>query len=225
MKKVFQTVVIIATAFLTGNANAQESFFPQKEGTVLVYSDANASGKVQSQTRQTITKVSGTEANRTIDYTVEILDDKGKSLNPPQIVNLSINIHNGVVVYDLKSMFAAASLANMEVSVKGKPITIPADIQPGQTLEDGDAEVQIAFMKMTVALTDGKCLAIEDITTPAGTFSCVKVAYKSASKAIGIKGNGTIITWYAKGVGIVKQEVYNEKDKLQTTQTLQSIKN
>ena len=69
-------------------------------------------------------------------------------------------------------------------------------------------------------MTEGKCLAEENITVEAGTFRCYKVSQKTNSSVMGIKTEGITLTWYAKGVGAVKTETYDKKDKLLSTQEL-----
>jgi hypothetical protein len=64
---------------------------------------------------------------------------------------------------------------------------------------------------------DGKCEAIEDVTVPAGTFKCHKITQTVATT--GYIGRKEVISktvsWYAPGIGTVKTETYDAKDKLQ----------
>ena len=72
-------------------------------------------------------------------------------------------------------------------------------------------------MTMNMEVYDRKVEGFESITTPAGTFECVKVTYKARTKmgtAIPINVNISGAEWFAKGTGIVRTESYDKKDKL-----------
>jgi hypothetical protein len=65
--------------------------------------------------------------------------------------------------------------------------------------------------------------AIEDVTTPAGTFNCVKISYDIETKTfMTMRASG--IEWYAKDVGVVRSESYNGKGKLTGYSVLNDIK-
>jgi hypothetical protein len=102
----------------------------------------------------------------------------------------------------------------------GTAMQIPNNLSVGQTLPDASAKVKIGFINCSAQMTEGKVLAEESITTEAGTFDCYKVSQKTNAKAIGIKTEGTTLTWYAKGIGTVKTETLDKKGKVIQSQEL-----
>jgi len=221
MKKIIFFALCLTVSTLA--SVAQNAFFPAKEGLVQVYANKNAKGKIQSQTRQTITKVTGSGSNMTIAYESEVLNAKGKSSDPALVLDYEVEIKNGAVVLDLKSLLGASSLTGINIEAEGEPMVLPANLKEGDAIEDCDVSVQIGFIKTTAAMTDGKCEAIEDVTTEAGTFQCWKITQTVNAKVMGIKSNGSQTTWYAKGVGQVKSETYDKKGKLQSSVELISM--
>jgi hypothetical protein len=108
------------------------------------------------------------------------------------------------------------------------PTEIPTNLQVGQTLKDANMvmSMNMGFIKMKteVNMTDGKCLAIEDITVPAGTYKCHKVTQTAQATVMKIKSTSTTLTWYTPGIGSVKNETYDKNNKLQSSMELVSVK-
>jgi hypothetical protein len=77
-------------------------------------------------------------------------------------------------------------------------------------------------MTMVVKVYDRKVEAVEDVTTPAGTFSCYKLSYTVESKTM-----FTIIAkstdWIAKRVGVVRSESFDKNGKLTGYMVLKSM--
>jgi hypothetical protein len=119
-------------------------------------------------------------------------------------------------------MFGAMDGLN-SVQASGTAMKIPVDLQAGQSLEDASARVNIGLIRCSAVMTEGKCVAIEEVTVTAGTFKCYKVTQKINAVAMGIRNESVKISWYAKGVGEVKSETYDKKGKLQNSTEL--IKN
>jgi hypothetical protein len=116
----------------------------------------------------------------------------------------------------------------MEVTMDATDLDFPGDLSVGQTLKDGSITIKIssqgmAMMTMVVKIYDRKVEAIEDITTPAGTFSCYKMTSTIESKTM-----FTIIAkttdWMAKNVGSVRSETYDKDGKLTGYMVLTSMK-
>ncbi|MDR2231682.1 MAG: hypothetical protein LBE56_01010 [Tannerella sp.] len=217
-------MMLLLLAF-TATAAAQNTFFPTKEGTVMVTAHKNAKGNAESYSKLTIGKVEGSGANMTVPYVVESLDKNRKPANPPTAVPLKMVIRDGVMIIDMKSMFAEQAgdpEATMEIT--GVPMELPADMKPGQALKDAEMTMtmDMVIMKMTttITMTGGKCLAIEEVTVSAGTFTCYKITQTLTTTVMKRNMLGRYVSWYAPGIGAVKTETYDEKDRLQGTTEL-----
>jgi hypothetical protein len=68
-----------------------------------------------------------------------------------------------------------------------------------------------------------KVEAVENLTTPAGTFECYKISYDIATKMmVNVKAKAT--EWYSNGVGMVKSETYSTDGKLIGSNVLTALK-
>ena len=63
----------------------------------------------------------------------------------------------------------------------------------------------------------------KSITVPAGTFDCFLIKEEQVTRTVGSRTE-RIETWYAAGIGCIRQAVYDRKGRLDHTQELVSIK-
>jgi len=218
-----EEIPIIANTPYTPS-ESEFAFFAMKKGVVQTIASKDTKGKITSQVRNTVKEITGSKNAFAIHYESEILDSNGKPVNQDQpfIINYRVIVKDDIMYLDMKEMFG--SMEGLDgIQASGKAMKIPSNLSVGQTLEDANAKVKIGFINCSVIMTEGKCLAIEDVAVEAGTFKCYKISQKTNTTAMGIKNEATTVTWYAKGVGAVKTETYDKKEKLASTQELISI--
>jgi len=214
-------------------ASAQNGFFPDKVGKVLVYVQNNAAGEPKSYSKLTVKDVKGSSNHMTISYVTEILDkDRKSTSNPPVEIPLKMISKNGVMIMDMKGMFTVPQKdQRIKMEISGNPMELPNSLEPGQLLKDADItmnmDMGIMKLKTTMKMTGGKCLAIEDVTVPAGTFTCSKVTQTVSTSTVGENAamagqdsTSQTISWYAHGIGIVKTETYDDKGQLKGSSEL-----
>ncbi len=103
---------------------------------------------------------------------------------------------------------------------RGYGVLIPGIMKPGMqlktsTLYDNAKNLIGGIVKVETAYSDWQVVGEENITTPAGTFNCIKLTGHLAQKQ-GSNGkfNGEKITcWMARGIGIVQYETIADSDK------------
>ncbi|MDR0812267.1 MAG: hypothetical protein LBN23_08395 [Paludibacter sp.] len=206
------------------NFTQSDVFFPVKEGTTQIFAQKNAKGKTQSQSRITVKKITGSGANFSIEYELETLDEKGKSLKDPLVIPYTMVVKDGIMVMDSKSIFGSQKgLEEGGAEITGCGVAIPADLKAGETLADAAMSVKIGFIRMSATITDVKCEAVEDISVEAGTFKAYKVSQNTTVNFMG-KHVSKTVTYYAKGAGAVRTETYDAKDNLQQIEELVSVK-
>ncbi|ETN96646.1 acyl-CoA dehydrogenase [Zhouia amylolytica AD3] len=131
--------------------------------------------------------------------------------------------------YDLSSAAAKvyASKVAMDVTVEAvqihggygfvKEYHVERLMRVGQELPDSTMEMEIMAgsvkMDFGVKSFNKKVVAEETINVPAGTYDCMVVTEHTETKMM-ITKKTTSKLWYAKGVGLVKQEEYNKKGDL-----------
>lgn len=226
MKKLFVFTVIILIGMVS---NAQEIFFPTKEGTVLLYKTFDKKDKVINMARYTIKHVNTNGNNMDITYLCESIDPKDKLLFKEDI---TIHKKGDKLYFDMgnfinKSAFQQDGEIPADVQIKGNSMEVPSNPTPGDALPDANVEMSVKMgfinMKMSAQLTNRKVEAIEDVTVKAGPFKSYKFTSDVNATAMGIKVKTNNIEWYAKGVGIVKTESY-ENGKLLSHTELVEIK-
>jgi len=114
----------------------------------------------------------------------------------------------------------------MEVT-GGVPMELPSNMKPGQALKPYGITMtmDVAGTKMnTVIKAVGKCLAIEDVKVPAGTFKCHKITQTITTTVMGNNNVSTEVAWYAPNIGTVKTESYDDKNKLAHSSVLAELK-
>ena len=227
MKKLFLLTVIV---FGILSLKAQETFFPTKEGMVLIYKSFDKKDKLSGMMKYTIEKVNISGSNIDFTYLCEVLDNKEKLVFKEEI---TVHQKGDVMYIDMgnflnKAAFQQDGEMPAEVEVKGNNMEIPLNPSPGQTLPDANIEMSLKMgfmnMKMSADVTNRKVEAIEDITVTGGTFKCYKFSGDVNTVAMGIKVQAKTIEWFAKGIGTVKTESYDKKGNLTGRTELVEVK-
>ena len=223
MKKI---IITFASVMMTVvGVFAQNMFFPSKEGLVLLYSNLDAKGRVESYTRQTIRNVEGSGNNLSVTYVGQALDKNRNPLSELEIP-FTVTINNGVVEWDMKNFVAITPETANFIEIEGDKLRIPSTLSPGDKLNDVKYTMTLNMgikIRTEISLTEQQCLAIEDVTVPAGTFKCHKVTQTSAATAMRRTTTTKTISWYAPNIGTVKSETYDEKGRLQSSMALHAV--
>jgi hypothetical protein len=205
------------------------SYVPMKQGAIWETQHFDAKNKLTSTSKSIVKEKTTTGNNIKLVIESESFDSKGKSQGKN---NYSAGCDNGVFYLDMKGNIdqnAMSGFKDMQLTVTADNLDLPANPKPGQILKSGkftmDAQVQgmPGGFKMTVDVYNRKVEGTETITTPAGTFECVKITYEMKTfmmMEIITKG----VEWYAKDVGLVKSESYDSKGKLMSTSLLSVFK-
>ena len=204
-------------------SESEFTYIAMKKGAVQLFVSKDDKGKITAQTRNTIKEITGDKSALAVAYQSEVLDAQGNPAdkNNPLILNYRVVVSDGVMYLDMKGLFGAmAGLDGIEAT--GSPLKIPNNLSAGQTVPDASVRMRIGFVNCTAIITEGICLAVEDVTVEAGIFRAYKISQKNNITAMGIKSEGTTLTWYVKGVGAVKTESYDKNNKLISVQELKS---
>ncbi len=126
------------------------------------------------------------------------------------------------------------AMDNTEIGFSDGFMDFPKSMYPGQVLQDVSVSINSSptpqlSIEMVSTLTDRKVIAKETVTTEAGSFDCLKISgvRKSSMKIMGMNKKMPSIVehmWFAPGIGVVKQEDYDEKGKLGTSTHLTAYK-
>jgi hypothetical protein len=155
--------------------------------------------------------------------TMSTSDKKGNGIGD---ISYDISCDGSGISIDFKSLGNMAMLKqfeSMETKITGTNTTLPNSLSVGQELPDSNMNMEISMsgisMKVNTLIKDRKVIGKEKVTTPAGTYNCLILEQTTIADVMGKKISTTSKSWFAEGVGMVKQESYN-KGKLQNKSIL-----
>lgn len=235
--RIFIALSAAALAQAAAAGQSPEPFFPSRAGTVLEYLQTDASGEPLMFLTDSIAEFSGDFLKGTARV-VSSTQYPGDSLTIK--ADEAVRFENGEVIYDYAETMeeslvdmvrqslemAGADEADIaeagevlgEVKVKGECRGIPAQLSVGMELPDYEVEVKVMFVTTKASCKDRKVVGREEIVTPAGSFDCYVVEEKTSVKTFMTNVKNSQKTWYARGVGMVRQQVWDKKKLVSTTE-------
>jgi hypothetical protein len=199
-------------------------YFPVKEGvtfTVKTY----MGDKLYGSTTSTVKSVTNSGDTLIVGVNCSNYDAKG---NHRLTSNNYIICTGGVTYMDMSSITGSSQqpLSKGNFSVQGDILDIPSNPTPGQKLKEGRTTISSGTSpsggEVSYDITDRKVDAMESITTPAGTFNCVRISYRITIETI-VPVRQDRIEWYAVNVGLVRTESRDLGRKLKGYSVLESI--
>ncbi len=193
-------------------------YYPETEGTELVYQHFDKKGKLSSKSSQKVTVYKQTTNGAEAEIAIKMYDDKGKLISENE---LEVKCEAGIFYFDMSGYLNQEMMSayeSMEVEVNTDNLEIPSSLVAGEGLKDGIITIEIAssgikIMTMEIVVSDRKVLSEETITTSAGTFECYKITQTVTTK-MGMKMVLKSIEWLSPGTGMIKSESYSDSDKL-----------
>lgn len=222
MKTYFLLLTIFTGVFAPARLKAQacDLYYPAKAGTVLEMKHYDAKGKETGTSRTVI--VSSREIPGGIEVTARNEFPPRKKGEQAYSNEYTIHCVNGQATIDMRNYMNGESMAgfeNMKVEVSGDQLDLPSNPKPGDMLKGGVLSVKIVnesgmqIMQMTTKISNRKVEAIEPVSTPAGTFECIKISYDSEAKMLfTVRAHG--VEYYSKNAGLVKSETFDSKGRL-----------
>ncbi|HET6560066.1 MAG TPA: hypothetical protein VFG54_22250 [Prolixibacteraceae bacterium] len=224
-------LILISALLLVGWAlKAQDTFFPTKEGTVLVYKTFDKKDKLTNTLRYTIREVKKNGSDMDITYLCESIDPKDKPVFSEEI---TIHQKGDKLYFDMsnfvsKAAFVQEGQVSPDIQVKGNELQIPLNPAPGDALPDANVEMSLKMgfinMKSMAELTNRKVEAVEDVTVKAGTFNAYRLSCDVNASAMGIKTKAKSVDWYAKGIGTIKTESFDKNGQRQSYMELIEVR-
>jgi len=223
----FLMAVALALPVFSQDNICESGYMPFKEGISFELTSYDKKGKESSIAKHNVTSLDNADSGFKATIEMEISDPKGKNVTKG---SYDVECRDGVIYMDMSSMLdprTLESFSSMEMEMSGDALQIPNALEPGQTLPDGTMTMKAStggfgLMTMTLSVTDRMVETAETITTPAGTFDCVKISQESELRAI-IRKKFKSATWYAKGIGMVKSENYDSKGNVESSTLLTKL--
>lgn len=233
--KVLTSILLVSYFFVfpsAWKASAQDCkyFYPTKKGSELEYTSYDKKGRVESvQIHKVIDKKHvGKALVIVVEQTIKSEDKKGQDIK----TKFEVKCDDGKFYLNMNDFTKGINLdqykqnPDNEVVVKSDELFIPSDISVGSTMPDGEVNIDVVvsgipMFTTNVQVKNRKVETRETITTPAGSFDCLKITSDVTTKSMMTIESKTI-QWIAEGVGVVKTETYS-KNKLANSQLITKI--
>lgn len=212
-----KSLSLFISLLLTGSsllAQDCRNFYYFQNNKQVELTISNKKGKETGKNIYTISNVQQSGGTTSATIHSEFFSDKGKSIS--QSTN-NIKCNGGVLQMDMR-MFANGDhqqSATATGSSDASFLEYPAGMKEGDVLKDGDFKMDVdqngkMSSSMEITISERKVEAKESVTTPAGTWECFRISYKSKIvtkvAGIGIPIKASVTEWYAPGFGVVKTE-------------------
>lgn len=102
-------------------------------------------------------------------------------------------------------------------------ITIDPKAAEGSVQKDCTLSMNMGQGRMLMKWGKITFVGTEEVTVPAGTFTCLKYTYTLTEIMGEAPSKKFVTTWFAKGVGCVKEETADKKGNVTETKTLTSF--
>ncbi len=199
------------------------SYFPLKQGSMFEMESFSAKGKSNGTVRQTVTALESIDGGFKATLHASNYDKKGKQEHEGEF---EITCENGVARIDMSKFIPQEvyeAYEDIDIEVTGEYLDIPDKLSVGQELPDGNVSMKMSMGNnmggtMDINITNRVVAGKELVETGAGAFDCFKITYDLVSKmnmmGMSIPINMKAAEWITEGVGVVKTESYNKKEKL-----------
>ncbi len=212
MKKILIATIAFLGFMATISAQTGCSkYYPFKEGTKAEITTYDKKGKKAAVIDYTILNKTQTSQGEIATMQSSIKDEKGKLIAETEY---NVTCDGSKISIDYKSMVSpmmVEQFKNMDYDISGTDLEIPNNLSVGQTLPDAQMIMNISMsgikMNMELNITNRKVIGKENVTTPAGTFDCFVITSEMTTK-MGVSQTSNSKQWIAEGVGMVKQEDY-----------------
>lgn len=212
-----------------------------KKGAILAYEALDKKEKVTGELKmevkdlnnngsQTIAQIEATMSSKAFDdisYPMNYICDGDKIYMDIAFMMKAMMEKNP----DMKNQAVQDAFENMEINVDEGFASFPKSMYPGMELENLSFSFKTSVagneMSFQTTVSERQVVAKEKVTTPAGTFDCLKIRSVNTTslQIMGMNQNMPATTeflWIAPGIGMVKQETSSKDDA--TTMQLKTYK-
>lgn len=207
--------ILLASSFVANDCTTFEQF---NQGVTYTMTNYSEKGKVESTVDGKVSKVATTPESTKATIDVVMKDGKGKDLGTG---SYELTCAGGAYKMDMKSFVSPQqkeAYKDMDMKIEGDMLDYPSNISAGMALSGGTMTMVVTnngteINNTTVVIKDRKCEAVENRTTPAGTWECYKISYteeitmKMGAMTMPVKPR-TVTEWFSFKVGAVRTETY-----------------
>jgi len=231
MKKTVSGLLLLVFSLTTVSLSAQECeiYKDYKEGTSTKMVHYDKKDKPTGFTMTTVKEKKNIPGGVSLLFHQKYDDYEDYTFES----EFNVRCENGTVIVDMGKMLdpnMMTAYENMEFEVNADDLSIPKNAKPGDQLNDGTITVNVdtgtpVTVSISVTLSNRKVESREQVTTPAGTFDCLKITYDMESKVGFVKIKSSAAEYYSSTNGVIKSETFNKKGKLTGYSIIEEINN
>lgn len=227
MKSLLRSGILLTIGLvfsLSGNAQNCDFYVPLVENRGMQLQSFNQRDRLQHTQEVRVQKVE-TDGNRLIATMQSTLfDQRGREQHQGSFQVICSGNQLMIDVQSLLDPNVLEGFQGMEVQMEGNEIVLPSNLAVGQTLPDAELTMEVitggvTFATVRFTISERKVEARETIQVPAGEFDSYKVSYathmETRTMGIPIRASGRVVEYHAPGIGAVRTETYDSRDRLQ----------
>jgi hypothetical protein len=203
-------------------------FYPDAEGAKVEITHYDNKDKITGKSEQEVITIEKAGSNVKAIIKNKYFDKKDEFVFENE---MEVSCKEGVFYIEMNNYLneqALAGFKDMEMEIKGDNLQFPPGMKVGDMLDDGTVTMSfnapaMSMMNMSTTIKNRKVEAIENITTPAGTFKCFKITYDIETETFMKKITSNALQWFSENVGMVRTESYNQNGKLEGYSVLTGI--
>lgn len=226
MKKILITLLFVTAAKVLF-AQECSTYFSFKKGMKIELASYDKKDKLTATLKYEVLDYKPVNGGFSLVFATETYDPKGKLLVKGESFG---KCNNGDYLTDVRNISSEMipKSADIKMNIDGDQMAYPANMKVGDKLKDANIKVSsslpsgMTLMNITANISNRKVDTFETIDTPAGKFDCLKITYTLNVKFM---GNRTLscTEYLAKGVGVIKQEQFDDKGKKQSSLILTKL--
>lgn len=248
MKNITTILTTVIGLFIASSASTQTTstyLVPDPQSARWSYIETDANGKTVATQYHSVASLDGNGINGSMKLRVE----KVSASSPSDTLKNYIfyRYKDGEYMVDMNAIFEGDVLTSLvsdaiedkdelseeemkeaiekmrsEFSITGEIRGIPRYPEVGE-LPDYEFQFKFSIFSVKVTGEDRRIAGTEKVVTNAGTFDCFIVEETITTKAMMMKEVEKTRTWYAYGIGLVKEISLDKKGKIQSTMLLDCI--
>jgi hypothetical protein len=222
-------MILFMPALLAGNCGY---YLPLVEGRGIQLQHFNQRDRLQSTQEVTVQKVDRQGDRLVATMHTRMLDQRDREMHQ---ATFTVICDGNQLLLDVQSLLdpgVMEGFKGMEVRIDSDHMVMPNSLSAGQDLPDAALSMKVLaggveFADVSLSISGRTVEGREQISVPAGTFESYRVSYHThmETRAMGIpvRMSGKTIEFHAPGVGAVRTETYDERERLQGYTVLSKI--
>jgi len=231
-KKLFFLFIFVFVLILRSFSQHCVPYFPLKRYAKIEYQHFDANNRlILSESLKVIQKEEDS-SGEFVKVERESFNSKGTSLGTNYFLS---GCQNGAFFIQMKSRLDMKALnsfknsfKNMNINLSEDKIIFPDTFYPGERLNDATLKIKISSktitsLRLSIKVYNRKVIGFDKIEVSSGTYKCVKIT-SDIQMMVPVSIILHTVEWYAPNIGLVKSNVYTQKNTLSETIMLTGLK-